>query len=196
MEILAELLRMLGEQTIEFQSRVPRNPHEEELYRKNFVLMRKILFIVMLTASVALPTYFVFIFFIDGYLSNFYFILSVFLIFAAIIVSLVIYPKITLLLEQYSKKQTVNETLYVEDEVKYELGFETLLLVLSAIPFAHILFCPLVIRRAMNILEMTDASRIKIRKIAANLAGYSVLLFMTNSLVVSLILIILGDTRG
>ena len=196
MEILAEFLRMLGEQTIELQSRMPRNPHEEELYRKNFILMRKFLFFVMLAASVALPAYIVFIFATDGYLSSFYLVLSISLIFLTTIISLIIYPKINFLVEQYITKPILNESLYFEDEIKRELGLEVFLLVLSAIPFTHLLFCPLVIGRAMDILEMTDIARIKIRKLAANLAGYSVLLFMVNSLVISMVLIVLGDTRG
>lgn len=196
MEILAEFLRMLGEQTIELQSRVPRNPHEEELYRKNFILMRKILFFVMLAASVALPAYFVFSFSANGYLSSFYLLLSAFLIFLTAIISLIIYPKINFLVGQYITESILNESLYFEDEIKRELGLEVFLLALSAIPFTHLLFCPLVIGRAIDILEMTDIARIKIRKIATNLAGYSVLLFTANSLVISIILIVLGDTRG
>ena len=196
MEIFADLFQLLGEQVIAFQERMPRNPHEEELYRKNFILMRKILFLVMLAASVGLPSFFVFTFSASGYLSSFYLLLSISLIFLTAIISLIIYPKINFLVEKYITEPILNESLYFEDEVKRELGLEVFLLALSAIPFTHLLFCPLVIGRAMDILEMTDIARIKIRKIAANLAGYSVLLFMLNSLVISIVLIVLGDTRG
>ena len=132
----------------------------------------------------------------SGYLSSFYLLLSISLIFLTTIISLIIYPKINFLVEQYITEPILNESLYFEDEIKRELGLEVFLLVLSAIPFTHLLFCPLVIGRAMDILEMTDIARIKIRKLAANLAGYSVLLFMLNSLVISMVLIVLGDTRG
>ena len=195
MEYLAEIIQLFGERLIDFQTRAPTSPQTEELNRKGFYILR-VIFMggILLTASV-LPAFFAFSSFLDGIISDFYLIVAIFLIILTIITSLLIFPKILLLLRQYSENQSAYEATGVEDEVKYQLGIELLLLLLTFIPVAHILFCPLTVDRATNIIEITSSSRQKVRRLAANLAGYAIVVFLLNSLLVSIMIMVLGDTR-
>jgi len=195
MDFLPDLILFLGNQVLEFQSKVPSTPQSEERFRRNFFVARVGLMVVALAIASLLPAYFILSSYSMGILSNSYFVIALIVTFFTSISSLLIFPKIPLLMKQYEEKPSAYETIGVEDEIKHELGTEFLFLILTLVPVAHILFCSLTINRASNILEIKNSSMQRIRKLAANLAGYSVILFMTNSLVVSFVLMILGDTR-
>ena len=98
-------------------------------------------------------------------------------------------------MRRLSGEQVIQESISIEDDIKYELGIEFLLFVLTFIPFGHIIFCPSIIDRAINIIEITNPSRQKFRKLAVNIAGYSVVAFMANSFITTITLLIMGNTR-
>jgi len=195
MEYFAEIAHILGERLIDFQANKPATAHSAEIYRKNFFIARVTFFIITLVIASLLPTGLVYSAFRDGDVSTTYLEVAAILILVTVVTSLFYFPKILLLTRQFSDKQIIQESTGIEDDIKYELGIEFLLFILAFIPFGHVIFCPLTIDRAINIIEITNSSRQKFRKLAANIAGYSVVVFMANSFIITIILLIRGNTR-
>jgi hypothetical protein len=196
MDFLSEIVIFLGERVINSRATLPNTPQSEELYRKNFYTFRVAFMAFLLIVASIAPVGVMFLGFTAAKFSAVYLGIAVVFAFSTIAVSIFIFPKILLLLKQYTERQAVCETTSVEDDIKYELGIELLLFIFTFIPFAHIIFCSLAIDRAINILEITNSSRLRIRKNSANIAGYAILVFMSNSLVASLILLIQGSTHS
>src|SRR5258706_7186889 len=195
MEYFAEIVHIVGERLIDFQANRPANKHSAEIYRKNFSILQVIFFIITIALASLLPASLVFSSFRDGDVSTTYLEIATILIFATIITSLFVFPKILLLTRRLSGEQIIQESISIEDDIKYELGIEFLSFILTFIPFGYIIFCPLTIDRAINIIEITNSSRQKFRKLAANIAGYSVVVFMANSFITTITLLIMGNTR-
>ncbi|HMR97694.1 MAG TPA: hypothetical protein PKE62_00460 [Anaerolineales bacterium] len=189
-----EIIQLLGEQLTNIQARTPVTPQSEEFNRRGFFIFRAVFMaFVLIVASIA-PVGVVLIGSKDDNFSIGYLGISIVLALSTIAASIFVFPKVLLLIRQYSVIQSVHETITVEDDIKYELGIELLLFIFTFIPVAHIIFCSLTIDRAANILEITNSSRQRIRRNSANIAGYSIMVFMINSLIVSLALLILGTT--
>jgi hypothetical protein len=89
------------------------------------------------------------------------------------------------------------ESSMIEDDIRYEMGLLILFTFLSAIPIINLIVHPLSIDRAVSVLEMTtnNPQRKRIRDLAENVAFSSLLVFLASSLVFSIVLISLGDTR-
>ena len=192
MDHFVEIVILLGERLTSFQAELPSNPQTEEINRKGFYIVRVVFMVIILAIASIIPIGIGGLALLDGQFSTIYLGLAASLAFATVVASIFIFPKISLLIHQYSQTQSVQEMITVQDDIKYELGIELLLFILTFIPIAHIIFCSLTVDRAINIIEITDPSRQRIRKNAANIAGFAILVFMANSFVVSLITLIMG----
>src|SRR5260221_6912473 len=140
MEYFAEIVHILGERLIDFQANRPANKHSAEIYRKNFSILQVIFFIITIALASLLPASLVFSSFRDGDVSTTYLEVATILIFATIITSLFVFPKILLLTRRLSGGQIIPKSINIEGDIKYEMGIEILLFILNFIPFWQIFF--------------------------------------------------------
>ena len=183
---------MLGEQLVNIQARTTGLPQSEESYQKGFFIVRVIFMATLLVVATVVPIGFALLVLADRKSPNILVGIMVILASATTISSIINFQKIVLLLRQYSENSSGVAPATIEDDVRYELGIELLSFGLTFVPIAHIFFCTQTIAKAIGILETTKAKQ-NIRKLASNIAGYAILVYMANSTFTSIAMIILVD---
>jgi hypothetical protein len=198
MEFLVELIQIIGEKIVENVAKKPKTRTSEEAFKKKFHLLRRFLTIAILVTSTLLPAYFYYDGYTSGNLGKDYYYIGVALVVTTFISNLFTLTKTLELVRQEGKAGAIFESSTIEDDIRHEIGLLVLFTFLSAIPILNLIVNPLSIDRAINILEITlnNPQRQKIRELAANIAFSALLAFLASSLVFSIILIILGDTRN
>lgn len=197
MELLIELIQILGERVLERSAKPARTRASEEASKKNLLFLKRLFVGAVLVTSILVPAYFFYEGYTSGNLSKQYLYIGIVLISLTLFSNLLTLIKTMELLNQEVKTDIIYESSTVEDDIRYEMGLLVLLTLLSAIPVLNLIVHPLSIDRASNIMEMTanNSRRQRIRSLAGNIAFLSLIVFLASSLAVAAVLIILGDTR-
>ncbi len=198
MEFLAEFVQLIGKKIVDVSAKALETSEAQKAFNKRMRFLEQIFAIFILIFSIILPAYFFYSSFTLGQLHIKYLYIGVGFLVTTLFSHLFTTAKTINLFQPAMKLIATNESMTVEDEIRYELGAEIILAVITAIPVINLISLPLVLDRAINIYEITSMNieRQKARELAGKIAFSSLIIFFVSTLVFSLFLIIAGDTRN